>query len=74
MGLIVEKNVANRNFKVRFDGWEAKYDENYRFNSPKLAHFRSIVTGYTGKKKFPATRPDWKFNIKTHREKMESFR
>ena len=26
VGYIVEKNVTNKYFKVRFDGWSTKYD------------------------------------------------
>lgn len=48
---IIEKNVNTEFFKVRFDGWGEKYDEIYRFSSPKLVQFRTIVVGYTGQKK-----------------------
>ncbi len=66
MGYIVEKNINNKMYKVRFDGWGSKYDESYRFTSPKLFHFRSVVVGYTGQKKNPGLRADWKFTLKTH--------
>jgi hypothetical protein len=59
---------------VRFDGWGAKYDEPYRFTSMKLAPFRSIVIGYTGQKKNPGIRVDWKFTLKTHNEKLQNFK
>lgn len=66
VGFIVEKNANAKYFKVRFDGWGEKYDEHYRFNSPKLAEFRSIVVGYTGQKKNPGVRNDWKFTLEGH--------
>lgn len=61
-------------YKVRFDGWGQKYDEYYRFTSPKLAPFRSIIIGYTGQKKNPGLRADWKFSLKAHAEKVEKFK
>lgn len=73
VGYIIEKNANTRFYKVRFDGWGTKYDEYYRFTSPKLSHFRSIVIGYTGQKKNQAIRTDWKFTMKTHQEKVEMF-
>lgn len=73
MGLIVDKNLFTKHYKIRFDGWESKYNEPYKFGSPKLSHFRSIVIGYTGKKRFPGVRDDWKFNGKIHKEKKIAF-
>jgi len=74
VGYIIEKNLNTRFFKVRFDGWGEKYDEIYRFSSPKLVQFRTIVVGYTGQKKNPGIRAGWKFNMKTHSEKLEEFK
>ena len=50
-------------YKVRFDGWAAKYDEYFKFNSAKLQEFRSLIIGYTGQKKHAGIRSDWKFDM-----------
>ena len=61
VGYIIEKNVNSRFFKIRFDGWSSKYDEFFKFTTFRLADFRSVVVGYTGQKKNPGIRNDWKF-------------
>ena len=70
VGYIVEKNFVNRFFKVRFDGWSQKYDEYFKFTSLKLLDFRACVIGYTGQKKNPGIRNDWKFSLPEHQEKI----
>lgn len=73
VGYIVEKNLHTKLFKVRFDGWSAKYDEYYRFSSAKLIDFRGMVIGYTGQKKNPGIRPDWKFTLSDHLVRLKDL-
>ena len=73
VGYIVEKNINTRFFKVRFDGWSQKYDELYRFASTKLVDFRSVVVGYTGQKKNPGIRNEWKFSLPDHISRFKSM-
>lgn len=75
VGYVLERNEKARYFRVRFDGWQAKWDEvisfeiqTYFFSSPKLRHFRTMTLGYTGQKVHAAIRPGWKFDMKRHEE------
>lgn len=72
VGFIVSRYDHTKVFKVRFDGWPSKYDENYKFNSLKLKPFRTIVVGYTGQQQNPGIR-DWKFLQVTHEEKRREI-
>ena len=73
VGYLVQKNDHLRIWKVRFDGWSQKYDELYRFTSTKLLDFRSVVVGYTGQKKNPGIRNEWKFSLPDHLSRFKSM-
>lgn len=66
VGYVVTKYPTSFSFKVRFDGWDDKYDEVFKFSSSKLLPFRAKVIGYTGQKSYSAHRISWKFDLNAH--------